>query len=127
MIIQSKYFPIYLINLFGVIFVRKSALNERIVLYFPEYIGTKLSQEDLRYIIGVETLNEEDIHTEQMKWLLFLPYYLLYIIFFIIYFIKTMNFNRAYELNPFEREAKENRMFGNYCDVRKKFGWIRYF
>ena len=62
-----------------------------------------------------------------MKWLLFLPYYLLYIIFFLIYLLKTTNFNRAYELNPFEREAKVNRKNKDYCQTRDKYGWLFYF
>jgi len=77
-------------------------------------------------IIGKETMNEERIHTEQMKWMLYIPYYVLYLILFFIYLLKTLSFNRAYELNPFEREAKENKTNSSYIKKRKKYNWINY-
>lgn len=127
-IIQSKYFPIFIINLFGVMFVRKSALMERIKLYFPEYVGKKsFTQADLSYIIGNDIINEETIHTEQMKWLGYIPYYLLYVLFYVILFIKNRSHEKAYKSNPFEREAKLNRENYDYCEIRDKYGWLRYF
>lgn len=120
-ILITRYFPIYLINLFGILCVRKKALLQRVALYYPEI--TSFTQENLRMIIGEETINEERIHTEQMKWLLFIPYYVLYLVFFLVYLLCTLNFKRAYESNPFEREAKMNK--GN-LDYKTKYGWIKY-
>jgi hypothetical protein len=139
-IIHSKHFPqSYCLNFFGMLLVRDKVLMLRYAQFLyinpydspqeARYAWGKLhkTQEVLRMIIGEDTLNEERIHTEQMRWLLFLPYYLFYIIFFLIYLLKTMNFNRAYELNPFEREAKVNRKNKDYCQTRDKYGWLFYF
>ena len=138
-IIHSKHFlQSYCLNFFGTLLVRDRVLMLRYAqfLYLDPYNSPqeakyawdklKKTQEVLRMIIGKETLNEERIHTEQMKWMLFLPYYVLYLILFFIYLLKTLSFNRAYESNPFEREAKENRKDSSYCENRNKFGWLNY-
>lgn len=142
-IIHSKIFPpIYLINLFGVLFAKDRILMLRYAqfLYIDPYAEggfqearyawdkLKKTQEVLRMIIGKETLNEERIHTEQMKWLGYIPYYILYLIFFLLYYVVTgFSFQKGYELNPFEKEAKANRKYSLYLQMRGKFGWVKYF
>ena len=91
-----------------------------------EFRALDLNQQQMEILIGKETLNEERIHTKQMKELLFLPFYLLYLLFFLVYLLKTLSFNRAYQSIPFEREAKENRKDSSYCENRNKFGWLNY-
>jgi len=140
-IVPCKFFPpSYLINLFGVLFARERGLQMRYAqfLYLDPYTTEgymkskeawkKLNktQEVLRMIIGRETLNEERIHTEQMKWLLFIQFYVLYFIFFLVYLLKTFSFTKAYNGIPFEREARINREDFDYCQTREKYGWLNY-
>ena len=140
-IIHSKHFPqSYCLNFFGTLLVRDRVLMLRYAqfLYLDPYKSPqearyaweklKKTQEVLRMIIGKETLNEERIHTEQMKWLGYIPYYILYLLFFLLYYVVTgFSFQKGYELNPFEKEAKKNREYDGYCNIRDKFGCLRYF
>lgn len=88
------------INLFGVLFVKKSA--------------KPLSQEDI---------NHEAIHTTQMKELGYIGFYLIYF-FEWIYRLVTPPIT-AYKDISFEIEAYANESNPNYLDSRKKYAQWR--
>lgn len=88
------------INLFGILFVRKNA-------YIDKY-----------------TLNHEEIHTYQMKELLYIFFYIWYVIEWIIKLFKYSS--KAYRNISFEREAYDNDRDLNYLKTRKRFSFIRY-
>lgn len=89
------------INLFGVLFVKKNA------------------------VISDEFLNHESIHTEQMKEMLFLFFYLWYIIEWLIKLVYHLNFRKAYKSISFEREAYNNEDDLEYLGSRKKYAWVK--
>jgi hypothetical protein len=89
------------INLFGILFCRK---------------GT---------VIDYVTLNHESIHTEQMKEMLFIPYYIWYIIEYLIKFFMYGSYFRAYRNVGFEREAYTYEKESDYLSKRKHFAWFR--
>lgn len=96
-------FPGYkLINLFGIVFVRKSA---------------RISNIDL---------NHEAIHTAQIKEFLYVFYYLWYIIEYLIRLLIYFNFHKAYKNISFEREAYENEDNLNYLNNRKHYASTKY-
>ena len=49
--------------------------------------------------------NHELIHTKQMKWLFYLPFYLIYGVEWLIKLLKYWNGHKAYKNISFEREA----------------------
>ncbi|MCM1079094.1 MAG: hypothetical protein NC344_05635 [Bacteroidales bacterium] len=102
-IIRNKIIPVKgfkCINLFGVLFVRK------------EY-GMMLKAD----------LNHEAIHTAQMRELLYVPFYVLYLIEWICrLFLKGY----AYRNISFEQEAYDNQFNFNYLNRRKYYSWIKY-
>lgn len=88
------------INICGIIFARKDALR-------------------LTWVI----LNHERIHTEQMKEMLYIFFYLWYLIEWIIRLFRKGN---AYRNISFEREAYTYEQSNHYCKNRKRFAWIDY-
>ena len=103
-IIYNKILPFTgfkAINLFGILFVRK---------------GAKMSEEDI---------NHESIHSEQMKELLYIFFYLFYVIEWVIKVIKYKDLDIAYRAISFEREAYMNQSNLEYLLRRKPFNWIR--
>ena len=94
------------INLFGIIFARKP-----------------LSKIDI---------NHEKIHTEQMKELLYVPFYILYILEYIIrWFIQFFkmslpDLHKIYRLISFEQEAYKYETDLEYLKNRKRYNWIKY-
>lgn len=87
------------INLFGVLFVREDA-------YMSCY-----------------DINHEDIHTQQMKEMLYVFFYLWYVIEWII---RLFGNNNAYRNISFEKEAYENQYNLNYLNNRNNFDFIKY-
>lgn len=88
------------INLFGLLFVRK---------------GKTLSDKDI---------NHERIHTEQMKEMLYIPFYIWY---FVEWLIELFHYGTtAYHTNTFEREAYDNDDNLTYLSTRKRFAWWKY-
>lgn len=85
------------INLFGVVFVRKSARMKPYNYY------------------------HESIHTAQMKELWYIPFYLIYIAEWLFYLTKKRNFVEAYHCISFEREAFANQSNYRYLEKREKF------
>lgn len=89
------------INLFGVLFVRS------------EY----------KYKLKQSTIRHENIHTMQMKELLYVFFYLWYIIEWIVrLFMK----GDAYRNICFEREAYENQKWIEYPKNRRRFNFVKY-
>ncbi len=90
------------LNLFGVVFVRKSEMEG----YSPKNI------------------NHESIHTAQMKELLYIPFYLIYFlewVYRLIFHTRT-----AYRGISFEKEAYGHEKDLNYLANRKHFAqWRR--
>lgn len=103
-IIKNSWFPFgnYIaINIFGIIFTKKD-LSDR-------------------------TINHENIHTAQMKEMLYIFFYLWYVIEWLIKLIKYNGDNStAYYMISFEQEAYENESNLKYLDNRKKFTWIKF-
>lgn len=101
------------INLFGVLFVR----NEYKTLFNKTFFSKKV-------------INHESIHTQQMKELLYIPFYIWYIIEYIIKLIlcitKKDHFTIAYYSVCFEQEAKLNTYNLEYLNSRKKYNWLKY-
>lgn len=87
------------INLFGVLFVRANAE------------------------ISEVTLNHEEIHTKQMKEMLYIFFYLWYVIEWTVRLFMSED---AYRNISFEREAYTNQDNLDYLKERKKYEWIKY-
>lgn len=96
------------INLFGILFVRKDCKNQ----------------------VSDEMINHESIHTEQMKEMLFIFFYLWYIIEWFIKLFKygdsTGGDGGAYRNISFEREAYNNEANLDYLKKRKRYSWWYY-
>lgn len=84
------------INLFGLLFVRK---------------GKVMREKDL---------NHERIHTEQMKELLYVFFYLWYV----IEWLCKLPFGSAYKSISFEQEVYDNDDNLNYLSCRKRYSWL---
>lgn len=95
--------PYKAINLFGVIFVRKGA------------------------VMMVADCNHEHIHTAQMRELLYVGFYILYVAFFLVLLLAEKGkWHAAYRANPFEMEAYDYQGDIRYLEHRKKFSWKKY-
>lgn len=107
-IIYNKYFPpkpFRAINLFCLVFVRKD--------------GDTLSPQDM---------NHEAIHSTQMKELLFIPFYLLYLSEWLWGLFKYRNTIDSYLNISFEREAYHNQSNPKYLQERTRwssFGYMK--
>lgn len=103
--IRNKFIPFKgfkAINILGVLFIRKG-----MVMYDWNY-------------------THEAIHTEQMKELLFLPFYVWYVVEWLIRLIQYHNAKTAYRNISFEREAYDRQMVFGYLDKRKHYSFIKY-
>lgn len=97
------------INLFGLLFVRKDCKDQ----------------------VGDKMINHESIHTEQMKEMLFIPFYIWYCIEWFIKLFKygdgsKNNGDSAYRNISFEREAYDNEDDMKYLKKRKRYSWWYY-
>lgn len=107
-IVYNRFIPFkgfFAINLFGALFVRQDKNSPQ-----P--------------IISGRTINHESIHTEQMKELGYIFFYLLYFIEWLIRLIT--NTSSAYRSISFEREAYSNQNNMYYLNNRKRYSWIKY-
>ena len=100
------------INLFGILFVRN------------EYKNNGLTQ---------STINHESIHTEQIKELGYVFFYILYFIEWLIkipfsWFMKNPRGVKkwAYKSISFEQEAFYNSQDYTYLDNRKHYNWFNF-
>ena len=89
------------INFFGILFVRGNA------------------------IIDENTLNHEEIHSAQMKEMLYVFFYLWYLIEWLIKVVEYKNFYEAYRNISFEVEAYGSMYNPCYLKNRQPFNWIR--
>ena len=71
-------------------------------------------------------LNHEAIHTAQMKELLILGFYLLYVWEWLYKSLRLLSFYRGYLNISFEREAYENAGNPNYLSSRRPYAFGRY-
>lgn len=74
--------------------------------------------------VSQKTLNHEGTHTEQMKELLWVGFYILYVFEWIIRLFTDSE--RAYRRISFEQEAYYNQSNGNYNHTREKYAWRHY-
>lgn len=105
-IVKNKIIPFkgYLaINLFGVLFVRSDAKRE-------------LNEYDI---------NHKTIHTEQMKYMLYIFFYIWYGIEWLIKLFIYLNGHKAYRNISFEREAYENERNLAYPRWREPYAWFK--
>lgn len=91
-----------ILNLFGILFVRKD---------------TTLSPEDL---------NHENIHTVQMKEMLYIFFYLWYGVEYLIVRFFHKKQNSAYHDVSFEEEAHLNEDNLDYLSDRKHYSWFKF-
>lgn len=94
----------YAINLFGTYVIRK------------EYEGEPIRDSILKH---------EATHTEQMKEMGYIPFYLWYFIEWLIRLI--INGKQAYYMLSFEQEARDNQYDKNYLINRKPYSWLKYY
>ena len=88
------------VNLFGVLFIRGDT------------------------VITSRMVNHEEIHTAQMKEMLYVFFYLWYVIEWLVkLFIYG---NNAYRAISFEREAYSNEGNALYLSRRKRYAWAGY-
>ena len=88
------------INLFGVLFARKDAKSR----------------------IDETTINHESIHTAQIRELLYVPFYIVYVFEWLGRLFMP---GRAYKNISFEREAFDNQSNHDYLKTRKHFAQWR--
>lgn len=74
-----------------------------------------------RYVV-----NHERIHTAQMRELLFVPFYILYVLEWLVRLIQYRDRDRAYRNISFEREAYSHGNDLGYLGRRRKYSWVRY-
>lgn len=101
LIIRNKVIPFKgfkAINLFGILFVRENAK------------------------LDAKTINHEEIHTAQMKEMLYIFFYLWYVIEWII---RLFGKGNAYRKVSFEKEAYNNQDDVTYLTKRKKYNWLK--
>lgn len=94
------------INLFGVLFVRTNVV----------WSGVGFQR----------MIRHEATHTEQMKELLFLPFYALYLIEWLIRLAMYRDMHKAYINISFEREAYANQDDIDYNERRKRYAFLKY-
>lgn len=103
-VIVNKFIPIgrrfYAINLFGVLFAKGPC--------------------------GRVTINHESIHTAQIKELLYVPFYIVYVIEWLVRCMILHNGYKAYRNISFEREAYANESDEGYLARRRVFAFLRY-
>lgn len=90
------------VNLFGILFVRGDA------------------------VIGSVDINHEEIHTAQMKEMLYVFFYLWYGVEWVVRLIQYGKAHTAYRNISFEREAYANQSSMGYLQGRKRYAWLKY-
>lgn len=90
------------VNLFGVLFVRGDA------------------------VMTSADINHEEIHTAQMKEMLYVFFYLWYVAEWLVRLVQCRSAMEAYRSISFEREAYANERNMGYLQGRKAFAWVKY-
>lgn len=102
-IIKSRLAPKgFCINIFGTVWSRETSWIDR------------------------KVVNHERIHTAQMRELLFVPFYILYVLEWFARLVQYRNRDKAYRNISFEREAYGNADKFSYLAERKPYAWLRY-
>ena len=104
-IVKNRFIPprgFAYVNLFGVLFTRRDK---------------KISD---------VTLNHEMIHTEQMKEMLYVFFYIWYVMEWLVRLIILRDSHKAYRAISFEREAYNNQTNLTYLGGRKRYRWLTY-
>ncbi|MDE6547448.1 MAG: hypothetical protein K2L22_00490 [Muribaculaceae bacterium] len=103
LIIQSRWMRKgYCLNLFGTFWARDTSWIDRYVI------------------------NHERIHTAQMRELLFIPFYIIYVVEWLIRIIQYRDVHKAYLNISFEREAYIHGHDLGYLKQRRHFASIHY-
>lgn len=105
MIIYNNFVPVKgytAINLMGIIFIRNDCKDK----------------------VSKTLLNHEKIHGKQMKELLFVPFYFLYVMEWLVRLVISPK--TAYKSISFERECYSSQSNLGYIKTRKRFNWIKY-
>jgi hypothetical protein len=103
-IVYTNWFPFgpyHTINLFGILFTKRDHLTR-------------------------DTILHEQIHTAQMKEMLYIFFYLWYGLEYIIIRFFHKKQNNAYHDVSFEEEAHDNVYNWNYLETRKHYAWFKY-
>ena len=90
------------VNLFGLLFVRGDAY------------------------MGAADINHEEIHTAQMKEMLYVFFYLWYVTEWLVRLAMRRNARKAYRSISFEREAYANEKDMGYLGRRRRYSWTGY-
>lgn len=90
------------VNLFGILFVRGDAM------------------------LRSTDINHEEIHTAQMKEMLYVFFYLWYVVEWLVRLIQYRDAKKAYRNISFEREAYANQSDMRYLQGRKRWVWAGY-
>lgn len=93
-----------------------------------------------RDYISSNTIRHESIHWAQEKELAIVFFYLLYVLFFVVELLRCQfnhqrgaaadgryrsTWERAYRMNPFEREAYVHELDPEYLNTRRHFAWAK--
>lgn len=90
------------VNLFGLLFVRGDAYME------------------------AADINHEEIHTAQMKEMLYALFYLWYLAEWLVRLVQCRDVEKAYRSISFEREAYANEKDMGYLGRRRRYSWLKY-
>ena len=104
-IVKNRFIPprgFSYVNLFGVLFTRRDK---------------KISD---------VTLNHEMIHTEQMREMLYVFFYIWYVAEWLVKLIILRDGHKAYRAISFEMEAYANQENLTYLEGRKRYHWLSY-
>jgi hypothetical protein len=71
-------------------------------------------------------IHHEKIHFWQQVEMLFIFHWLLYLAFYLFNLIRYQSHQKAYRLNPFEKEAYQNDGDFSYLHHRKPYAWVKY-
>lgn len=102
------------INLFGILFVRKS--SQKIFENYPNLPSVK------------RTLCHEHTHTLQMREMAYIFFYIWYLIEWFYQLIASCFIHRvkAYKMICFEQEAYANQSNYQYNKARKHYAWVKW-
>lgn len=92
----------YCLNLFGTLWTRDKSWIDRFVI------------------------NHERIHTAQMRELLFIPFYILYVVEWLVRMLQYRNWHKAYMNISFEKEAYAHGHELGYLKSRKLYSFLKY-
>ena len=104
-IVRNPFLPpkdFLAINLFGLCFCRKEA------------------------VITKRVVNHESIHTAQMRELLYVGFYVLYVAEWLYRLLRIRSSYDAYMAISFEREAYRHDGDDSYLKQRRHFAWTKY-